>query len=185
MFLNKIIRAGCTRVVACGTVVPKNVTRMQQRLLADVPRKSVLPTTLEELKKEYPFSDEFIIEFAELDAMQHLNNTNFFKLFERIRIRHFMEKVDPNFSFHPEGLKPVLAETSCRFRRPIGMHDKVVVGVKITNMQPERGQLEEEYIVWSTDQSTVAATGRATVVVCDYDNGGKRATLPESWISFM
>ena len=49
---------------------------------------------------------------------------------QRIRIRHFLNTVDSEFSFHPEGIKPIVSETFARFRRPVNFDDRVVVGVR-------------------------------------------------------
>jgi acyl-CoA thioesterase FadM len=45
--------------------------------------------------------------------MAHVNNTNYFKWFETIRVRQFAT-INPEFSFTPTGIKPVISETWCR-----------------------------------------------------------------------
>lgn len=148
-------------------------------------QRPALPKTLEQLHEMYPTSETYTVEYRDLDAMQHVNNTVYFSYFERIRIRHFLNTVDSEFSFHPEGIKPIVSETFARFRRPVNFDDRVVVGVRVAEADPLRGELKEEYIVWSTAQSAVAATGGCTVVVCDFDKGGKRAVIPEAWLDAM
>ena len=70
-----------------------------------------------------------------------------------------------------------------RFRRPVELYDTVVVGCRVLDVDQPRGEFKQEYAVWSEKQSTVAAVGGCTIVVCDFDKkGGPRTPIPEEWL---
>mmetsp|Transcript_8630 Transcript_8630/g.22292 ORF Transcript_8630/g.22292 Transcript_8630/m.22292 type:complete len:193 (-) Transcript_8630:220-798(-) len=149
--------------------------------VVSLPRPAV-PKTLDQLKKEFPAHITMQVQFSELDAMAHVNNTKYFTWFETLRVQEFSSGIEPNFSFTPVGIKPVVGDTWCRFRRPVEMYDKVTVGLRVVDLKPDRGEFKHVYAVWSSDQETVAAMGGCTVVVCDFDQGGRRTAIPDRWL---
>ena len=130
-----------------------------------------------------PYSIRLDVDFCDLDAMVHVNNTVYFRWFETLRVRQFSQDIYPEFSFTPVGKKPVISETWCRYRRPIELYDTVVVGCRVLDLDQPRGEFKQEYAVWSEKQSTVDAVGGCTIVVCDFDlDGGPRTPIPDEWI---
>jgi acyl-CoA thioester hydrolase len=130
-----------------------------------------------------PYSIRLDVDFCDLDAMVHVNNTVYFRWFETLRVRQFSQDIYPEFSFTPVGKKPVISETWCRFRRPVELYDSVVIGCRVLDVDQPRGEFKQEYAVWSERQSTVAAVGGCTIVVCDFDlDGGPRTPIPDDWL---
>ena len=37
------------------------------------------------------------------------------------------------------------------------------------------------YLIWSTKQSTVVAEGGASIVLCDFSDGGRRCAFDDEW----
>eukprot|EP00041_Stephanoeca_diplocostata_P022083 m.523529 g.523529 ORF g.523529 m.523529 type:complete len:204 (-) comp21977_c1_seq18:2796-3407(-) len=151
---------------------------------SDVPRPSV-PKTRDDFLSMYNFTMTKKVEFEDIDAMQHVNNTRYFRWFESIRIRHFAHAIDAKFSFDPAGIKPVVADTWCRFRMPLDLYDTVEIGARVIEIDQPRGEFKHEYVVWSESFQKAAAVGGCTIVVVDYDTGGKRTAIPEDWLGML
>ena len=72
---------------------------------------------------------------------------------------------------------PILASTSCRFRRPLTYPDDLHVGVRTTDIGEDRFTIE--YRLVSERLGEVAAEGEGVVVAYDYQKA-RKATLPPS-----
>lgn len=141
-----------------------------------------LPTSLAEAKQLFKFWHEREIEYRDLDAMNHVNHAAYFTFFETLRVKSWSEATGVQLQFEPKGIKPVLGGVWCSYRRPLALYDTVHVGLRVENVQLQRGQFEHRYIVWSEQQGTVAAEGGADVVMCNFSDGGKRCPIPSVWI---
>lgn len=124
--------------------------------------------------QDFPIRCEVPVLWGDMDAFGHVNNTVFFKYFEVARIAYF-ERVGYLALIEEEGLGPILAETSCRFRRPLKHPDTVIVGARVPSLGEDRFTME--YRIWSLGQDTTAATGEGLIVSYDYRNS-KKAPLP-------
>lgn len=82
------------------------------------------------------------VEFEDIDMMQHVNNTRYFRWFETLRVRHFAHCVSSDFSFDPVGIKPVVGETWCRYRRPLDLYDNIDVGLRVVGIDRDRGEFK-------------------------------------------
>lgn len=117
------------------------------------------------------------LAWGEMDAFQHLNNIIYFRYFETARIA-FFEKMKMTKRGLPQGVGPILASTSCRFKAPLAYPDTLYVGVRILEIGADRFKLE--HLVVSEKLQKVAAVGEVVVVSYDYSAQAK-TDLPESW----
>jgi acyl-CoA thioester hydrolase len=109
-----------------------------------------------------------------MDAFQHVNNTVYLRWFESARIRCFeLTGFDAHMRSHRVG--PILAETSCRFRRPLTYPDRVIAAARIADIGEDSFLME--YAVHSHHLGTTAATGTGLIVCYDYGLGA-RCPLP-------
>ena len=122
----------------------------------------------------YPVSVSIPIQWGDMDAYGHVNNTVFFRLFESARMAYLRE-----CGFHdPQGNRtvgPILHSTSCRFRRPLTFPDDTLVGARASDIQTDRFTME--YAIISTAQDAVAGEGQGIIVSYDYSVGAK-APIP-------
>ena len=95
---------------------------------------------------------------------------SYFKYFETARLAYFNE-VGVMEDMQKQGLGPILAETSCRFKRPLVFPDKVLVGATVLENH-EFGFLMK-YGVYSQQQQAVTTIGTGRIVMVDYNNGQK------------
>jgi acyl-CoA thioester hydrolase len=129
-----------------------------------------------EFRKLYSFNVDRHVEWADMDAFQHVNNTVYFRYFEKIRIDYFednglMEIIEE----HSVG--PILASTQCRFKLPLSHPDDIVIGTYITDLDADRFLMK--YAVYSLRHQRVAAEGDGLIVCYDY-NKGEKAPIPEA-----
>jgi len=124
---------------------------------------------------DYPVTVPFPVHWGEMDAFDHVNNVTYFRYFETARIAYFDAiGYREHMALHQVG--PILAETACRFRRPLSYPDDLIAGARVTEVGDDRFTME--YAVWSTSQQTIAATGHGAIVSYDYA-AGRRVPLPD------
>ena len=123
---------------------------------------------------ELPVTVRFPIHWGEMDAFDHVNNVTYFRYFETARIAYF-DAIGYRALMAEQKLGPILAETACRFRRPLTYPDELVVGAGVSDVGEDRFTMQ--YAVWSTTQRAVAARGHGLIVSYDYANH-RKAPLP-------
>ena len=126
---------------------------------------------------DYPVTLEMKIAWGDMDAFQHVNNVVYFRYFESARIRYF-EEVTGGGAIGDDGIGPILASTSCRYRAPLTYPDTLTVGARVTKVEEDRFTME--YAVFSHQGQVTAATGEGVVVAFNYTLGQK-ASLPDRW----
>ncbi len=124
----------------------------------------------------YPVSIEIPVQWGELDAYGHVNNTVFFRYFESARMA-YLENSGLLEHYDRERIGIILYSTECRFRAALFHPDSVLVGARTIQIESDRFVMG--YAVVSRSQGRLAADGRATLVWFDY-NTGKKVTLPDS-----
>ena len=125
---------------------------------------------------EYPVTYETPVAWGEMDAFQHVNNATYFRYFESARLSYFME-IGISKHMQETGIGPILASTSCRFKRPLTYPDQIVIGATITEVGTDRFTMR--YRIVSHTQSLVAAEGEGLIVFYDY-NQGIKTEIPET-----
>lgn len=122
----------------------------------------------------YPIVIDVPIAWGDMDALGHVNNTVFFRLFESARIA-YLDAIRFRGGAGGEGIGPILASTHCRFRRPLVYPDTARVGARATDVAEDRFTME--YRIVSGASGEVAAEGGGVVVAYDY-GAGRKAPLP-------
>jgi acyl-CoA thioester hydrolase len=105
------------------------------------------------------------VQWGELDAYGHVNNTVFFRYFESARVL-YLERCRFIEAYERERVGAILRSTSCRFRRPLFYPDAVSVGARATEIGEDRFTMA--YTVVSEAQQAIAAEGTGIVVSYDY-----------------
>lgn len=119
--------------------------------------------------QDFQVKVEIPVAWGEMDAMGHVNNINYFRYFETARIRYF-ELTGVLESMKETGIGPILAEATCRFRKPLLYPDTVTVGVRVNSVG--KSSFVMEYMVVSASLG-IAATGIGVIVMYDYRSGSK------------
>jgi acyl-CoA thioester hydrolase len=116
------------------------------------------------------------VQWGDQDAFGHVNNTVPFRWFESARIALFA-RIGLIALYRVERLGPILAATSCDYRRQINFPDTVQVGIRVVRIG--RTSIGFEHAVVSEGQGAVVAQGTATTVVFDYESK-KPHPVPQS-----
>lgn len=123
----------------------------------------------------FPVVVEIPVAWGDMDYFRHVNNIVYFRYFESARIE-FLERIGFRELIEDAQIGPILAATSCRFRRPLTWPDTVRVGARVTVLGEDR--FEMEYRLVSVAQGAVAAEGAGTLVSYDYA-AGRKVPLPD------
>lgn len=123
---------------------------------------------------DFPFQMRLPVTWGEMDAFGHVNNTVYFRYFETARIKYF-EEIGLGEMLSGSGLGPILAETSCKYLKPLFYPDNLTIGTRVAAMGTS--SIVMDHILVSAKVG-LAAYGQAVVVVYDYDRAGK-APIPE------
>ena len=128
-----------------------------------------------ELLSGFPVVIELPIQWGEMDAYGHVNNTVFFRFFESARIE-FLDRCEFLKAYDELKVGAILHSTACRFRRPLFYPDTISVGARASEVSPDRFIME--YKIVSHSQNEVVAEGNGIVVSFDYNTRSK-VDLPE------
>ena len=130
---------------------------------------------MNELLKDFTFVVDLKIEWGDMDALQHVNNIEYFKYFQVARIAYF-EKINSDSEFGETPIPLILASTQCKFIYPLTFPDTVSVGVRVDAMADQYFTMK--YAVVSDKHQRLAAIGDAKVVMFDYVNN-KKTSVPD------
>jgi acyl-CoA thioester hydrolase len=129
---------------------------------------------MNELLKDFTFVVDLNIEWGDMDALQHVNNIEYFKYFQVARIAYF-EKIDSESVMGKTRISSILASTQCKFIYPLAYPDSISVGVRVDAMADQYFTMQ--YAVVSHKHQRLAAIGDAKVVMFDYANN-KKVSIP-------
>jgi acyl-CoA thioester hydrolase len=124
----------------------------------------------------FPVVVELDVAWGDMDSYAHVNNVVYFRYFENARIA-YLDRVGWLASKEEAGFGPILASTSARFRKAVTYPDHLLVGARVTDVQPDRVTFEFRLV--SAKLNAVACEGQGVVVSYDYRAGAK-APIPEA-----
>lgn len=120
------------------------------------------------LLAEYSVVIAIPVQWGDQDAFAHVNNVIYFRWFESARIAYF-RRIGLVSERDARNLGPILAATSCDYRRSIVFPDTVRVGMRATRIG--RSSIGLEHRIVSDAQKALAAEGTSTTVFYDYSAG--------------
>lgn len=130
------------------------------------------------MEKTYPVIDRRCIamRWGDMDAIGHLNNTCYFRYLEQIRL-DWLESI--GLGVDPAGCGPVIAATSCTFRRAFSYPATVEISIELEKLGRSSLRLRHHFTRQGDDSRTVHAYGDVTLVWIDY-RSGQPVPLPEA-----
>ena len=120
---------------------------------------------LQNFKDKYQLILKDIVQWGDLDAFQHVNNTVYFRYFERVRIAYF-ERFGLMQEYTVTGVGPVLASTRCRYRLPLYYPDTIYIGTYITELESDRFLMK--YGIYSENENALVAEGEGFIIYYNY-----------------
>lgn len=118
------------------------------------------------------------IRFKDIDALNHVNNTNHMTYFELARIKYFDDVVHEDINWSEQGI--ILAKITIDYRVPVYFKDKLFVYTKCIRLGNKSFDLAYSLIREKGGKETELAAGSSVQVCFDYK---KQTTIaiPESW----
>ena len=123
----------------------------------------------------FPIILELPVQWGEMDAYGHVNNTVFFRYFESARMA-FLQQCGFAESHERDRIGAILHSTTARFRQPLFFPDTVQIGASATDVKEDRFTMT--YTVVSLTRSVVIAEGNGIIVSFDYAAGQKTGLPP-------
>jgi acyl-CoA thioester hydrolase len=114
------------------------------------------------------------LRWGDMDAMNHLNNTLYFRLMEETRIRWFWHH---GLNAGPDGEGPILAHATCDFIKPLTYPGDAFVTHTVTRIG--KASMGVDVTIERTDErGVIYAKGKNILVWMDY-RSGKTSPWPE------
>ena len=129
-----------------------------------------------EVLKEFPVTLWLMVQWGEMDAYQHVNNTVYFRYFESARVL-YLQKIGFEDYSRTGGIGPILGYTQCKFLKPLTYPDQVIVGARTLELREDRFIMELK--IYSEKLGKLAAVGTADMVAFDYREN-RKARLPDA-----
>jgi acyl-CoA thioester hydrolase len=128
------------------------------------------------LLASFPIVVRIPVQWGDQDAFGHVNNTVPHRWFESARIALF-ERIGLLELKKLERIGPILAATSCDYRRQVNFPDTVHVGIRVARIG--RTSIALEHLIVSEAQQAIVTEGTSTTVVFDYE-AHKPHPVPEA-----
>ncbi len=123
----------------------------------------------------FTFRIELVIRWKELDALNHVNNAQYFSYLEEARIQFINHlKLESISARKNEG--PILAHVACDFLSPILYPDTLSIGSGVCRIG--RSSFDIDHDIFSQQQNKLVATAHSVVVMLDYLTG-KSVPIPD------
>jgi len=121
------------------------------------------------------------VAWGEMDAYQHVNNIIYLRYFESVRMAYFEQC---GFHAHHQqfGVGPILAETACKFLKPLTYPDTVLAAARVTALSEDR--FHQEYALVSKKENRLCAVGHGVIVSYDY-RALQKTKLPPTIVKQM
>jgi acyl-CoA thioester hydrolase len=126
------------------------------------------------LLEKFPVVIELPVAWGEMDAFQHVNSTVFFRYIESGRVAYF-EKLGLLEFMRVEQVGPILASTSCRFRKPVTYPDTLWIGTRVSTISDDRFTMST--VLVSRKSGGIAAVARSSIIMYHYAHNSK-AKIP-------
>jgi acyl-CoA thioester hydrolase len=124
----------------------------------------------------FPVVIELDVGWSDMDSFDHVSNLVYFRYFQDARLT-YLERAGWLVTKRELGLGPILKSTNATYRKPLKFPDRVWVGARVVDLQPDRVSFEHKLV--SRAWGAIACEGTAVVVSYDYRNERKCA-LPDA-----
>ncbi len=114
---------------------------------------------------EFPVHIEIDVQWGDMDAVQHVNNTVYLRWTESARIEYF-QRLGYGVSQQEGEAGFILGWQDCKYIFPVTFPDTVIVGVKVTDIGKDRLILQSH--LFSKKHQRLVAISKQTIVTYDY-----------------
>ena len=115
--------------------------------------------------KIYPVVVEIPVEWGDMDAYQHVNNTVSLRWFETARLSYFHHSTLRDLE--DDELRPILAHVTLDYRHQLIFPDTILSGCRIARVGSK--SLTMEHAIYSLTHKQVVSDGTCITVMFDYN----------------
>lgn len=115
--------------------------------------------------------------WGEMDVFGIVNNIYYLRWVESVRFHYFTE-VGIQAYFEQTNVGPILASSSMCYKFPVRFPDTLEVSVRVSELEKKRFVMDNR--IWSQRHDRLVAYGSATIVMVDYQQGGRPVEVPEA-----
>ena len=143
---------------------------------------------LEKLLEPFKVIHKVQVEWGEMDAAQHVNNTVYLRWGESARIAYFQKmKMDISSSGDGGAGKPaeegiILGYVDCKYIFPVTFPDTIIIGVRISEIKVDRIVMESQ--MFSEKFGRIVAVSKQEVVPYNY-RAQKKIPVSKSLIEII
>ncbi|WP_366939235.1 thioesterase family protein [uncultured Eudoraea sp.] len=119
---------------------------------------------------------ELPVQWGDMDAAKHVNNTIYLRWIESARIEMFLKMQKGEFEF--KKIVPILAWQDCKYIFPITFPDNVVIKLDIIELLEDRVLCEGK--IYSKRHERIAAISKSLLMAYDMQEL-KKHPFPETW----
>ena len=124
--------------------------------------------------KNYPVKLTLRLDWSEMDLFGHINNVSYFKYVQASRVNYWETSgIDEYFKTRKIG--PILASTSCQFRKPLFYPGNIVAEARIDFIKNSSFGIHHRIL---NQQGEVAAEAEDVIVFYDFTTHQK-VTFPD------
>ena len=119
---------------------------------------------------------ELPVQWGNMDAAQHVNNTVYLRWMESARIEMFKKMYGGDFKYRK--IVPILAWQDCKYIFPVTYPDTVVISLDIIELMEDRVLCEGK--IYSKNHDRLAAISKTLLMAYDMEEL-KKHPFPEAW----
>ncbi len=108
------------------------------------------------MSARWPVEVQLPVQWGDMDAFQHVNNTVYLRWFESARIAYFAKA---------QVTAPILARATIDFRKPVTFPDNITVRGRVSKVGTTSFTMQYEVV---SEKLGLAAEGEGVVVMFDY-----------------
>lgn len=106
------------------------------------------------------------IRWADIDALNHVNNAVYLSYFEQARIDYFREAVNWNW----EEVGMILAKSCIDYHKPLLARDQAEVWLRVSKLGNKSFEMENKVVRYNNGQTEIITSCISTIVTYDYRN---------------
>ncbi|MFT0715426.1 acyl-CoA thioesterase [Flagellimonas lutimaris] len=119
---------------------------------------------------------ELPVQWGDMDAAQHVNNTVYLRWIESARIQMFRKMQEGKLEFGK--IIPILAWQDCKYIFPVTFPDQVIITVDVIELLEDRILCEGK--IHSKKHERIVAISKTLLVAFDREES-KKQQLPQKW----
>lgn len=127
------------------------------------------------LLDEYRKINRFVVTFADVDMMRHVNNVAYLRWAEQARSEYLAEIIGESI-FGKRGM--ILARTTIDYLAPLSYRERVALGCRVGRLGSKSFDFFHDVV--SEDRDIVAAKIVTTLVAYDYE-ADTTIAIPDRW----